>query len=240
MSSGVSVVILAAGKGTRMKSSRPKVLHELCGRPLIAWVVDQACALDPDRIVVVVGEGADEVAGVAREAAGAHEFHAVLQEPQQGTGHALQVAAPALGPRPGRVVVLYGDMPLLRAETIADLLAAADEAGATAILTAWSDDPTGYGRIVRAGDGSVLKIVEQKEASDEELAIDEINTGILVGPAGKLGGWIRNLHNDNAQGEYYLTDVIQLAVAEGVDVAAREQPGRIGDGMAFLVKDAIA
>ena len=215
MSSGVSVVILAAGKGTRMNSSRPKVLHELCGRSLVAWVVDQACALDPDRIVVVVGEGADEVERVARDAAGAREFHAVLQEPQQGTGHALQVAAPALGPNPGRVVVLYGDMPLLRAESIAGLLAAADDAGATAILTAWSDDPTGYGRILRDEHGGFEGIVEEKDASPEERAIGEINLGVYTFSGADLLTDLPKLGCDNAQAEYYLTDLPGLAVQAG-------------------------
>jgi len=215
MSSGVSVVILAAGKGTRMKSARPKVLHELCGRTLIAWVVDQACALDPDRIIVVVGEGAEDVERVAREAAGEREFHAVLQEPQKGTGHALQIAAPALGPSPGRVVVLYGDMPLLRAESLESLLAATDDAQATAILTVWSDDPTGYGRILRDEHGAFRGIVEEKDASPEERDIGEINLGVYAFAGEELLADLPKLECANAQGEYYLTDLPGLAVAAG-------------------------
>ena len=124
MASDVSVVILAAGKGTRMKSPLPKVLHPLCGRPMIAWVIEQALSLDPERLVLVVGDGADAVERAGREAAGSRELAVVVQEPQLGTGHALQVALSALGPEPGRVVVLYGDMPLLRPESLRSLVEA--------------------------------------------------------------------------------------------------------------------
>ena len=167
MPSDVSVVILAAGKGTRMRSPLPKVLHPLCGRPLIAWVVDQALALDPARIVLVVGHGAEAVEAAVRPMVGDLEFTAVVQEPQNGTGHALQVAAPALNGA-GRVVVLYGDMPLMRPTSLAALLDAQSQVGdaGAALLTAWPDEARGFGRILRDGDEDFVGIVEQKDATE--------------------------------------------------------------------------
>lgn len=224
MASDVSVVILAAGKGTRMKSPLPKVLHPLCGRPMIAWVIEQALGLDPERLVLVVGDGAEAVERAGREAAGSQELVVVVQEPQLGTGHALQVALPALGPEPGRVVVLYGDMPLLRPESLRALMEAqgALGTGGTSLLTAWLPDPTGYGRIVRDEQGNLARIVEQKDATAEERSIGEVNLGVYVFPGAALVEALPRLENDNAQGEYYLTDLLAMAVRQGRPVAVVE------------------
>jgi len=226
MPSDVSVVILAAGKGTRMRSPLPKVLHPLCGRPLVAWVVDQALALDPARIVLVVGHGAEAVEAAVRpqvESGGNVEFSAVVQEPQNGTGHALQVAAPALAGA-GRVVVLYGDMPLMRPTSLAALLEAQSQVGegGAALLTAWPDEARGFGRILRDGDEDFIGIVEQKDATEEELAIGEVNLGVYAFPGPALLDALPRLSNDNAQGEYYLTDVLGMLVAEDHPVATVE------------------
>jgi len=222
--SGNTVVVLAAGKGTRMKSERPKVLHELCGRSMLGWVLEAVLGLEPERIVLVVGHGAAEVeraaraelAAVGREAL----LHVVLQQPQLGTGHALQVAAPALGDAP-RVVVTYGDMPLLRAESLAALVAAQVEHGpeATALLTALVDDPFGYGRVVRDDEGEFERIVEQKDATSEERLIDEVNLGVYCFARGPLGDTTRGdlaaLGNDNSQKEFYITDLAGIARGAG-------------------------
>src|SRR5258708_35042455 len=180
--SGDTVVILAAGQGKRMKSALPKVLHPLCGRPMVAWVVDQALALDPDRILIVVGYGADDV---QRALAAEHQLERTIlvrQEPQLGTGHALQCCAPhlpALASEPSRVVVLYGDMPLLRPASLAALLALHEREAAqgAALLTARPSDPRGFGRLLRGEHGEVKGIVEDRDASPEERAIAEVNLG---------------------------------------------------------------
>jgi bifunctional UDP-N-acetylglucosamine pyrophosphorylase / glucosamine-1-phosphate N-acetyltransferase len=226
MPSDVSVVILAAGKGTRMRSPLPKVLHPLCGRPLVAWVVDQALALDPARVVLVVGHGAEAVEAAVRsqvEGAGGVEFTAVRQEPQNGTGHALQVCIPALAGA-GRVVVLYGDMPLMRPTSLTALLEAQSQVGAggAALLTAWPDEARGFGRILRDGDEDFVGIVEQKDCSEEELAIGEVNLGVYAFPGAALLDALPRLSNDNAQGEYYLTDVLGMLVAAENPVATVE------------------
>lgn len=208
----MEVVILAAGKGTRMRSKLPKVLQPLAGRPLLAHVLDTARALDPARICVVAGHGADDV----RAALDAPGLRWALQSPQLGTGHAVQQALPELSDH-GVVLVLYGDVPMIGRDTLARLIAAAGT-DHLALLTVSMPDPTGYGRIVRDGVGRVKRIVEHKDASDLERAIHEVNTGILAAPAERLRDWLGRVGNDNAQKEYYLTDIVSLAVADGVDV----------------------
>lgn len=217
MTSGTTVVILAAGKGTRMKSETPKCLHELCGRSMLGWVLGAAEGLSPDRIVVVVGHGAAEVEAAARRELPGVDLQFVLQEPQLGTGHALQVAAPALGDTE-RVVVTYGDMPLLSTESMQSLVDAqmgAGAPGAVSILTAIIDDPTGYGRIIRREDGSFERIVEHKDASEEERMVNETNLGVYCFDRGALDGDLARLDNNNVQGEYYITDLVGMADAGG-------------------------
>ncbi|MDP6519800.1 MAG: NTP transferase domain-containing protein [Planctomycetota bacterium] len=208
-----TVVILAAGQGTRMKSARPKVLHPVCGRPLVAWVVDQALSLAPRQLVVVVGHGGESVVEAVTVAAGATPVTFVTQEPQLGTGHAVQMAAEALGSDPGRVVVLYGDMALLSSATLSDLVAAQEEGGMS-LLTFEMDDPRGYGRILRSA-GAVTGIVEERDASPQERAIDECNLGVYCFDGAQLLADLPRLTNDNDQGEYYLTDLVALAVEAG-------------------------
>ena len=208
---GLSTIILAAGQGTRMRSALPKVLQPLAGRPLLAHVLDCAAALSADDVCVVYGHGGDTV----RNAFADDSLRWVLQAEQLGTGHAVQQAMPET-PDGNRVLVLFGDVPLLTASTCERLV---DETPETdvAVLTVDMDDPTGYGRIIRQG-GSVNCIVEEKDAGPEERAVREINTGVLVCPADKLRSWLADLGNDNAQGEYYLTDVIAMAVNDGITV----------------------
>ena len=218
----VDVVIMAAGKGTRMKSRLPKVLHRLAGRALLQHVIDTATGLNARRVVVITGHGAAEVeAGVARADGAALQF--VRQEPQLGTGHAVQQAVPAL-PDDGVVVVLSGDVPLTRTETLEALIAACG-GDRLALLTIEFADPTGYGRIVRASgqaDGAVQAIVEHKDASEAQRQIREVYSGIMAVPARLLKPWLGRLDNQNAQGEYYLTDVVKFAVAQGVPVVAHK------------------
>jgi len=220
MSRSTSVVILAAGQGTRMKSALPKVLHELCGRTLLDWVLDQALALDPKRIVVVVGHGADQVRASVERGPAASRVSFVVQAEQNGTGHALQVAAPELGTDPGTVVVLYGDMPVLRPTSLGVLLETAQEHGdeATAIFTAISDDPRGFGRILRDEEGEFVAVREEKDCSPEERAIPEVNTGVYAFPGKLLLECLPQLSAENAQGEYYLTDVPVMLAAAGKPV----------------------
>ena len=213
---------MAAGKGTRMKSRLPKVLQRLAGKPLLGHVLDTAAQLQARSAVVITGHGADEVeAAVAQQASGlAVKF--VRQEPQLGTGHAVQQAVPSLADD-GLVVVLSGDVPLTHADTLKALMACVHAAGADrlALLTLDMPNPTGYGRIVRTAQGdSVQAIVEQKDASPEQLQIQEVYSGIMAVPARQLKTWLAKLDNQNAQGEYYLTDVVKWAVADGVTVVA--------------------
>jgi len=217
----MNVVILAAGMGKRMQSALPKVLHPLAGKPLLAHVVDTGRALGPQTLTVIYGHGGEAVPA----ALAAPDLRFVLQQPQLGTGHAVQQAVPQLDDSVP-TLVLYGDVPLTTEATLRRLLAAAGP-DKLAILTVRLADPTGYGRIVRAGgpddrDGAILRIVEQKDASDAERAISEINTGILVAPTARLKAWLATLSNDNAQGEYYLTDIVARAVADGVPVVAAQ------------------
>lgn len=224
MDSSTTVVILAAGKGTRMRSPRPKVLHPLCGRPMIAWVIDLARSLDPERIVLVVGHGAQEVEAAALEAAGDSALECVVQEPQHGTGHALQVAAPSLPPDAGKIVVLYGDMPLLHPSSLAELVAARSAAGpgATALLTVRVDEPRGFGRILREADETFVGIVEEKDATPEQRRIDELNVGVYAFDGAVLREDLPRLTNDNAQNEYYITDLLGMSVEAGRPVAPVE------------------
>jgi bifunctional UDP-N-acetylglucosamine pyrophosphorylase/glucosamine-1-phosphate N-acetyltransferase len=211
----LAVVILAAGKGTRMKSSMPKVLHPLAHKPLVQHVIDTARSLDPSQIVVVYGHGGDQV----REVMIDDDLSWAEQAEQLGTGHAVQQAMPHIK-EADRVLVLYGDVPLTSAETLRELL---DQAGkGMGLLTINLDDPSGYGRIVRDDKGAVERIVEQKDANADELAIQEVNTGIMVFPGEKLSGWLNGLSNNNAQGEYYLTDLLAMAVNDGVSIAVTQ------------------
>nr|WP_294864134.1 bifunctional UDP-N-acetylglucosamine diphosphorylase/glucosamine-1-phosphate N-acetyltransferase GlmU [uncultured Pseudogulbenkiania sp.] len=213
----LSIVILAAGKGKRMYSSLPKVLHPIGGEPMLARVIRTARSLDPETLVVVYGHGGDKVRAVIGETA----VSWAEQAEQLGTGHALKMALPAL-PTDGKTLVLYGDVPLITQSTLLDLVAAAGDE--VALLTDVLDNPSGYGRIVRDNDGSIRAIVEDKDCAPEQQAIREINTGMLVLPNARLAGWLSALSNGNAQGEYYLTDVIELAVRDGVRVHGVKVP----------------
>ncbi len=207
----LGIIILAAGQGTRMRSTRPKVLHELAGRPLLGHVIDTARQLQPDRIVVVYGHGGQQV----RERLADAPVDWVEQAEQLGTGHAVAQAMPSIQGL-DRVLVLYGDVPLIRAETLRHLLDTST--GKLGVLTAELDDPTGYGRIVRNDQRQVQCIVEHKDANPEQLAIAEINSGIMCLDVPRLHDWLARIGNDNAQGEHYLTDVVGLAVADGLEV----------------------
>lgn len=212
MPNPIDIVILAAGKGTRMHSDRPKVLHELAGRSLLQHALDTARTLDPAKICVIYGHGGEAVPNAIAQPG----VQMVLQEPQLGTGHALQQAMPCLNA--GHVtLVLYGDVPLIRAETLLPLLQLA-QPGNVALLTMIINEPKGYGRIVR-DNGKVARIVEEKDATPEERDIQEVNTGIMAVPNKHLTAWLGALKNDNSQGEYYLTDIIALAVQQGVEIA---------------------
>jgi bifunctional UDP-N-acetylglucosamine pyrophosphorylase/glucosamine-1-phosphate N-acetyltransferase len=211
----LQVVILAAGQGKRMRSDLPKVLHPLAGRPLLSHVLATAAVLSPERLCVVVGHGGATV----REHLAAEGIAWVEQSPQLGTGHAVMQALPQLAAG-GTVLVLYGDVPLIAAGTLRALTEAATN-GSLALLTQVLDEPRGYGRIVRDAGGKVARIVEEKDATPQERAIREVNTGILAVSRDRLAGWLSRLRNDNAQGEYYLTDIAAAAVAEGVPVEVR-------------------
>ena len=206
------VVILAAGQGTRMRSSVPKVLHLLAGRPLLSHVIDAANALDAAGVHVVHGHGG----GIVREAMAAADVAWVAQREQLGTGHAVALAMAGV-PDDATVLVLYGDVPLVNRTTLHETATLAAGSG-IALITAVVDDPNGYGRIVRDPDGHVRGIVEEGDATDEQRTIAEINTGILAARAGKLRDWLQRIDRDNAQGEYYLTDVVARAVEEGLSV----------------------
>jgi bifunctional UDP-N-acetylglucosamine pyrophosphorylase / glucosamine-1-phosphate N-acetyltransferase len=206
----LDVVILAAGKGTRMYSDIPKVMHALAGRPMLAHVIAAARALSAHRIVVVDGHGGDRV----REALGAPDIHFVRQEPQLGTGHAVQQALPHLESE--TTLVLYGDVPLIDAATLKRLISTGS---ALTLLTVEIDDPTGYGRIVRDKAGRVMRIVEEKDANAREKRIREVSTGLIAASTADLKRWLGRIGNDNAQREYYLTDIVSLAVKERRSVA---------------------
>src|SRR3954447_13697578 len=214
-----AVVVLAAGEGTRMKSAIPKVLHAVGGRSLVHHAVTAAAALDPEHLLVVVGHGRDQVKAHLAEVA--PSASTAVQDQQRGTGHAVGCALAALPPLDGTVVVTYGDTPLLSGETLRDLVDA-HEAGAHAVtvLTAELDDPTGYGRVLRDATGAVTAVIEQKDASEQQRAVREINSGIYAFDAATLSDALSRLTTDNAQGELYLTDVIAIASGDGKRVGA--------------------
>jgi bifunctional UDP-N-acetylglucosamine pyrophosphorylase/glucosamine-1-phosphate N-acetyltransferase len=228
----MNVVILAAGMGKRMQSVLPKVLHPLAGKPLLSHVIDTARALSPARLCIIYGHGGE----VVPERIGAPDLSFAKQEPQLGTGHAVMQAVPHLRDDVP-TLILYGDVPLTTTNSLQQLL---DSAGADklAVLTVELDDPTGYGRIVRR-DGKIVGIVEQKDASEAERAIREVNTGIMVAPTAKLKKWLDNLSNDNAQREYYLTDIVARAVEDGVPVVSA-QPSAIWETLGVNSKVQLA
>jgi bifunctional UDP-N-acetylglucosamine pyrophosphorylase/glucosamine-1-phosphate N-acetyltransferase len=214
----LSVVILAAGQGKRMKSDLPKVLQPLAGRPLLGHVLDTAAGLEAAATHVVYGHGGEQVL----KAFAGRDVHWALQAEQHGTGHAVTQAMPQV-PDDHLVLILYGDVPLVQLDTLARLVAAADE-DSVSLLSVMLPDPTGYGRVVRDGAGNVVRIVEHKDANAKERAIHESNTGLMCVPAGRLKGWLAALKNDNSQGEYYLTDIIVMAVRSGCRVHAVVAP----------------
>lgn len=215
-----NVVIMAAGKGTRMKSAHPKVLHRLAGRSLVQHVLDAAAPLKAARTVVITGHGAEAVESAL--ASSGSRF--VRQMPQLGTGHAVQQAVPALDLASTTTVVLNGDVPLIRTATV-ESLASACGGECLALLTVNLADPTGYGRIVRDANGAIQGIVEHKDATPEQRAIAEVYTGILAAPTAALVRWVAALRDDNAQHEYYLTDIVAMAVADGVPVVSAQPAG---------------
>jgi bifunctional UDP-N-acetylglucosamine pyrophosphorylase/glucosamine-1-phosphate N-acetyltransferase len=211
----ISVAILAAGQGKRMKSDLPKVLQPLAGRPLLKHVIDTAREVEADAVHVVYGHGGDQV----RAALASEQVAWALQAEQLGTGHAVMQAMPAI-PDDHLVLILYGDVPMVEADTLRRLIAAASTGQAIGLLSVRMKDPTGYGRIVRDGAGNVARIVEHKDANQKERAIDEVNTGLMAVPGGRLREWLAQLRNDNAQGEYYLTDIVLMAARAGLKVNA--------------------
>jgi UDP-N-acetylglucosamine pyrophosphorylase len=214
----LAIVIMAAGKGTRMQSDLPKVLHEANGKPLVAYVIEKSQALDPEKIVLIIGHQAEKV----RQATASFPVAYALQEPQLGTGHAIMQTEPLLADFNGEIIILSGDAPLFTARTLREIVAfhRSKQAVAT-VMTAEIDDPTGYGRIIRSDDGEeVLKIVEQKDASEQEKAVKEINSGVYVFNASELFSALHGITNNNAQGEYYLTDVFGICFGKGKKVCA--------------------
>jgi bifunctional UDP-N-acetylglucosamine pyrophosphorylase / glucosamine-1-phosphate N-acetyltransferase len=209
----LNIVILAAGKGTRMHSNTPKVLHEIGGTAILAHVINCAKALKPQKIIVVYGFGGE----IVREAFAHENIIWVNQAEQKGTGHAVQQAVPHLDANANSLILL-GDVPLVNAEACQNLIAQADNK--LAILSFNKPDPTGYGRIVRAASGNVLAIVEHKDATETQRKITEVNTGIMAMPNAQLMDWLGRLSNNNAQGEYYLTDIVEFAVSDKINVVA--------------------
>ena len=208
----LSIIILAAGKGTRMKSSHPKVMHTLGGKALLQHVVDTAKLLNPTELAVVCGNGADEVVPYLE----AQGINTVMQHEQKGTGHAVEQAK-AFFQKSDQVLVLYGDVPMIEVETLQALINEGDK-NSLKVLTALLDNPTGYGRIVRDFDDKMLRITEEKDADEETKLINEVNTGIMCIPAKWLDEALAQLDNNNAQGEYYLTDLIAKAVEQGIEI----------------------
>ncbi len=208
--SPLNIIILAAGKGTRMHSKKPKVLHTLAGKPLVQHVLDCASLLQPQQVCVVYGHGGEAVPQAMEN----YPAKFVLQEPQLGTGHAVQQAMPHLQDD-SQTLVLYGDVPLTQQSTLHQMQQAGD---GLVLLTVNLANPSGYGRIVRDGQGEVLSIVEEKDASAEQREICEVNTGIMLAPTQQLRTWLANLQNNNSQGEYYLTDIVAMAVQQDIQV----------------------
>ncbi|TCI02714.1 bifunctional UDP-N-acetylglucosamine diphosphorylase/glucosamine-1-phosphate N-acetyltransferase GlmU [Corallincola luteus] len=210
----LTVVILAAGKGTRMRSKLPKVLHPVAHKPMVQHVIDAAAGVGAEKTCLVYGHGAEQITTALKDP----DLVWVEQAEQLGTGHAVAQAIPHLADK-DKVLVLYGDVPLILSSTLQQLLSVQPDGG-IGLLTVNLDDPSGYGRILRDNDGGdVCGIVEQKDASPEQLAVREVNTGILVANGEDLTRWLNNLSNDNAQGEYYLTDIIAMAYGEGRKIA---------------------
>ncbi|MDA8092935.1 MAG: bifunctional UDP-N-acetylglucosamine diphosphorylase/glucosamine-1-phosphate N-acetyltransferase GlmU [Betaproteobacteria bacterium] len=214
MNPAVNVLILAAGKGTRMHSERPKVLHRLAGRPLLAHVLASARALAPRQITVVYGYGGEAVPAAIPDP----DVVWVRQAQQLGTGHAVASSLDMLSDAPV-TLILYGDVPLIQPPT-ATMLAGLAAANRIALLTEQLSDPTGYGRIVRDDAGAITRIVEHKDATPDEREIHEVNTGLMALPTARLADWVGRLTADNAQGEYYLTDIVALALADGVEIVS--------------------
>ncbi len=229
----MNIVILAAGMGQRMQSALPKVLHPLAGKPLLSHVIETARALKPSRLCVIYGHGGETLPNLMQ----APDIVFVQQTPQLGTGHAVMQAVPQLADDVP-TLVLYGDVPLTSANTLKRLLqgAGSDRLG---ILTVKLAEPSGYGRIVRNQAGEILRIVEQKDASDAERAIDEVNTGIMVAPTIPLKRWLAALSNHNAQGEYYLTDIVAQAVNDGIAITST-QPDAIWETLGVNNKQQLA
>ncbi len=223
----LAVIIMAAGKGTRMQSDLAKVLHQANGRPVIEYVLDKALALQPEKVVLVVGHQAELV----RKATERYEVEYALQEPQLGTGHAIMQAEEPLRNFQGEILILSGDAPLVTSQTLEKLISLHRKEGAAAtVLTAEFDDPTGYGRVIRQKNSeSILKIVEQKDASPQEAAVREINSGIYVFNAELLFQALGQINTNNAQKEYYLTDVFAICFQNGRKVCAfkTENPNEI-------------
>jgi bifunctional UDP-N-acetylglucosamine pyrophosphorylase/glucosamine-1-phosphate N-acetyltransferase len=208
---GLACIVLAAGKGTRMRSAHAKVLHTLLGRPMVAYSIELARKLGASPVVAVLGHQRSVVELALEERFGQGEVKVVEQTEQRGTGHAVRLAMPALNGFRGIVIILYGDVPLLRPETVRALVASARRYNCLSLVTATLNDPTGYGRIKRDARGNIVSIVEHKDASPEELAINEINAGIYAAPVAFLREAVANLRANNAQKEYYLTDVVAHA-----------------------------
>ncbi|MDD2990156.1 MAG: bifunctional UDP-N-acetylglucosamine diphosphorylase/glucosamine-1-phosphate N-acetyltransferase GlmU [Zoogloea sp.] len=229
----MEVIVLAAGQGKRMRSVLPKVLQPLAAKPMLAHVLDTARTLEARRIVVVYGHGGE----VVRDALDAPDLAWARQDPPQGTGHAVQQAMPLV--EDGDIaLILYGDVPLIGVPTLQRLVAAAG-GSSLALLTVSMDNPTGYGRILRDATGKVTRIVEEKDATPDERRVTEVNTGILAAPVARLRQWLGNLTNDNAQGEYYLTDIIAMAVADGLAVITT-QPDAVEETLGVNNKTQLA
>ena len=233
ISPAINVVILAAGKGTRMHSDLPKVLHQLAGRPLLAHVLETAWQLTPAKVCVVYGFGGERVPQAINDS----RIAWAEQVEQKGTGHALMQAQPHLTDAPVTLVLL-GDVPLVAVETCRRVVQQAAQ-GQLVVLTIEKDDPTGYGRILREFGSEVCGIVEEKDASQEQRSIREINTGIMALPTARLGDWLARLKAENAQGEYYLTDVIAMAVNDGIGVVAA-QAGHVHEALGINSKSDLA
>jgi bifunctional UDP-N-acetylglucosamine pyrophosphorylase/glucosamine-1-phosphate N-acetyltransferase len=221
------VIILAAGQGTRMKSALPKVLHAIAGKPMLGHVIDAADALGAEAIHVVVGHGSDAVRRWADTHDAAHALHWALQSEQKGTAHAVQQAMPQI-PDGAQVLVLYGDVPLVSATTLRELVAAGGKT--LALATVELEQPQGYGRIVRNRQRDVTGIVEEKDATARQRTIREINTGLMSAPAKRLRGWLANVRNDNANGEFYLTDIVAMAAKAGLKIATVDADPREVEG----------
>jgi len=212
----LSIVILAAGKGTRMRSAQAKVLHPLGGKPILQHVIDTSRSLDPREIYVVIGHGSEQI----KQRLSSESVVWVEQAEQRGTGHAVQQAIPLI-PADDNILIVYGDVPLIRPETLRRVVDSLQKTP-LCLLTAVLENPAGYGRVVRDGNGDLVSIVEQKDASEQQRAIAEINTGILAANATELGALLENLDCDNAQGEYYLTDVIAGGNDSGLKMSSIE------------------